>query len=307
MTLKRLVVRSVTYHWRTNLAVCLGVAAAVAVLGGALLVGDSVRGSLRDLAHLAAGPYWLRPFRRRGTVREGLANDLAAKVSVDAAPLIATGGFVTHEPSGRRAANVFVYGVDERFWRFHGLEPRDGVFVSPALAAELNATQGDVLLTRLQKPTAIPLESLFAHKEDAARTVRLTVSATLPRDQLGEFSLQPQQAEVRAVFAPLRRLQRDLGVTGQINTLLVADRGRDDEVERAFRSAVTLEDLGIRIQVADVEPALDRPECERHHQRAAGEFGARGRQNARSCRRCRCSPIWRTRFGFATARCHTRS
>ena len=49
MSLSRLALRSATYHWRTNLAVVLGVAAAVSVLGGALLVGDSVRGSLRDL------------------------------------------------------------------------------------------------------------------------------------------------------------------------------------------------------------------------------------------------------------------
>jgi putative ABC transport system permease protein len=46
----RLVRRSVTHHWRTNLAVVLGVAAAVSVLSGALLVGESVRGSLRDIA-----------------------------------------------------------------------------------------------------------------------------------------------------------------------------------------------------------------------------------------------------------------
>src|SRR4029453_7689928 len=41
--------RVVTYYWRSHLAVVLGVATAVAVVGGALLVGDSVRGSLRDL------------------------------------------------------------------------------------------------------------------------------------------------------------------------------------------------------------------------------------------------------------------
>ena len=44
-----LVLRGLVYYWRTNLAVVLGVATAVAVLAGALLVGDSVRGSLRDL------------------------------------------------------------------------------------------------------------------------------------------------------------------------------------------------------------------------------------------------------------------
>ncbi|HWS53038.1 MAG TPA: hypothetical protein VN228_02890, partial [Pyrinomonadaceae bacterium] len=44
-----LVRRGLVYHWRTNLAVVAGVAVAVAVLAGALLVGDSVRASLRGL------------------------------------------------------------------------------------------------------------------------------------------------------------------------------------------------------------------------------------------------------------------
>src|SRR6185436_11401890 len=42
----QLVLRSVSHHWRTNLAVLLGVVAGTAVIGGALIVGDSVRASL---------------------------------------------------------------------------------------------------------------------------------------------------------------------------------------------------------------------------------------------------------------------
>src|ERR1700704_6235542 len=45
----QLLKRNLSYYWRTNLAVVFGVATAVAVLAGALLVGDSVRASLRDL------------------------------------------------------------------------------------------------------------------------------------------------------------------------------------------------------------------------------------------------------------------
>ena len=247
MTALRLILRSATYHWRTNLAVCLGVAAAVSVLAGALVVGDSVRGSLRDIAVGRLG-------RTTDIVssadffRDALAPDLAASGGASAAPLIVASGFVTHEASGRRASDVLVYGVDDRFWQFHGRAARDGVFVSPALASELTARPGEVLLARLQKPSAIPLESLFAQKEDVGRTVRLTVSGVLPREDLGEFALRPQQAEVRAVFAPLRRVQRDLDVAGRVNTVLLAspDAGGAD---RAFRSAVRLEDLGVRVNV----------------------------------------------------------
>src|SRR5687767_8175713 len=245
--MNRLILRSATYHWRTNIAVGLGVAAAVAVLGGALLVGDSVRGSLRDLVLSRLGRTG-QVVSSMGFFRDALAADLTANGAA-AAPLIATRGFVTHESSHRRASNVLVYGVDERFWRFHGLEPRDGVFVSPALGAELGAKPGDVLLTRLQKPSEIPLESLFAHKEDLGRTVRLTVTGSLPAAQLGEFSLQPQQAEVRAVFAPLSRLQRDLAIGRQVNTVLIGDAAADADVTRIFRSSLSLEDLGVQVTV----------------------------------------------------------
>src|SRR5208282_4438885 len=50
MTFTRLLLRNLLWHWRGNTAVLLGVAVGAAVLTGALLVGDSLRGSLRSLA-----------------------------------------------------------------------------------------------------------------------------------------------------------------------------------------------------------------------------------------------------------------
>ena len=204
----------------------LGVAAAVSVLAGALLVGDSVRGSLRDIAVGRLGRTE-SIVTSSGFFREALADDLRATGAGTAtAPLVVASGFVTHEASGRRAAGVLVYGVDERFWQFHGQPPPEGVVISPALAAELGADARDVLLVRLQKPSAIPLESLFGRKDDVGRTVRLDVAGVQPRERLGEFALRPQQSEVRAVFAPLRRIQRDLAIGGTVNTVLVARRRR---------------------------------------------------------------------------------
>ena len=253
MSPARLIVRSAAYHWRTNLAVCLGVATAVAVLGGALVVGDSVRSSLRDLATSRLGRTGYA-ITSMGFFRETLAADISDSASASA-PLVAVSALVTHEPSGRRAANVLVYGVDNRFWKFHGLEPREGVYVSPALATELQVQAGDVLLARLQKPSAIPLESLFARKDDVSRTLRLAATATLPRRELGEFSLQPQQGEVRAIFAPLRRIQRDLAVAGEVNTVLM-DVADDQKAERAFRTAARLEDLDVTVTVVPEAPAI---------------------------------------------------
>src|ERR1700724_3607600 len=105
-----LVRRSLLYYWRTNVAVVLGVATAVAVLAGALVVGDSVRASLRDLV--------LNRLGKTDTVissasffRENLSDDLARGQPWSSTPVIAFEGLVTHESSGRRASGVQVYGV----------------------------------------------------------------------------------------------------------------------------------------------------------------------------------------------------
>ena len=41
--------RGLKHYWKMNLAVLLAAAVNTAVLTGALIVGDSVRGSLRDM------------------------------------------------------------------------------------------------------------------------------------------------------------------------------------------------------------------------------------------------------------------
>lgn len=245
MSLLTLALRSGAYYWRTNLAVLLGVSAAVAVLGGALLVGDSVRGSLRDIALGRLGKTD-QALSSAQFFREELAADLPAG-GFTTAPLIVATSFVTHEPSGRRAGGVIVYGVDERFWTFHGVQPPEGPAVSPALASELGAAKDDVLLVRLQRPSEIPIESLFGRKEEIGRTVRVTLADVLPRERMGEFSLRPQQTELRAVFVPLRRVQRDLGVEARINTVLLAGRA-DDEAAESARAALTLEDVGLKVR-----------------------------------------------------------
>src|SRR6185503_17140153 len=55
MTFWTLVSRSLRYHARAHLGVLLGAAVGSAALVGALVVGDSVRGSLRDTALLRLG------------------------------------------------------------------------------------------------------------------------------------------------------------------------------------------------------------------------------------------------------------
>ena len=236
MRTSTLLARNLAWYWRTNLAVLLGVATATGVLGGAALVGESVRASLRGLVldRLGNADFVVT---RAGFFHEALAEEMRPA----GAPLIVLEG------AAGRAAGIQVYGVDERFWKFQGYpgSPPRGreVQLTAALAAELGAAPGDTILLRIPKFSAIPLESLHGRKDDAGKTLRLTMGGVARRP----FSLRAQQGDVRAVYVSLAHLQREVNQPRRVNTI-VAAHGK--------LPALTLADLGIRLRTLEGQQSL---------------------------------------------------
>jgi hypothetical protein len=261
---RRLVFRGLTYYWRTNVAIMAGVAVAVAVLAGALLVGDSVRGSLRELVVGRLGKTD-QVVVSSGLFREQLAQDLAgdpafASRFTAATPLFIARGTVTAQTGGRRAGEVRIYGVDDRFWQFHGVNGVAGpddreAYLSPALATQLGAVAGDSILVRVQRPTDVPLESLHGRRDNLDRSLRLGVAQVLSEDSLGEFSLEARQGDVLAAFVPLSRLQQELDIEGHVNTVLVATGlsppDGPADLEALVRRRAQLDDVGFLVKDVD--------------------------------------------------------
>ncbi len=271
--------RSLAHYWRTHLAVVVGVAVAVAVLTGSLLVGDSVRGSLKRLALQRLGAaHWV--LTSSVFFREALAAEMAAHPDFSrqfgaACPLLVQEGRLTQPETGR-AAGVSVYGVDDRFWRFQGVEPDPGfgsgprsgrrVLLSPEAARDLGADAGSPVLLRLEQPSNVPRDSLHGRRDRVGRTLRLSVGGILQPSRMGEFSLSSRQGPVRAVFVPLRRLQRDLEVPDRINTLLVSraasgrqpasDPARTDRLLAILRNIYSLEDTDLKLRVLEGQQCL---------------------------------------------------
>lgn len=244
MTPGLLLRRSLAYHRGIHVAVALGVAVGTAVLAGALLVGDSVRGSLRSLTldRLGAIDHALVTDRY---FREALAQELAdgdtLYSSIDkVAPAVLIRGSLQSADSGARASRVNIHGVDERFWSFFEtaaapfesaaarsetdapLPEGRQLALNEALAREVGAKAGDALLVRFQTDTLVPSESVMGRKADNVRTLRLTVAMVLPDRGIGRFGLSPSQQLPYNVFMPMGTLQRALEQPGRANAIFVA-------------------------------------------------------------------------------------
>src|SRR4051794_7359365 len=119
MTTARLILRNLLHFRAASLAVVAGMAVATAVLTGALMVGDSVRGSLRALAVQRLGPV---DYALAGTrfFDDSLAGRVAAAPGLggryDVAPMVSvTGGAAVGEGPGRRrtgGVQIMAAGAD---------------------------------------------------------------------------------------------------------------------------------------------------------------------------------------------------
>ncbi len=225
--------RGFRFYLRPHTALALAVAAATAVLLGALVVGSSMRGSLRELTfeRLAAidevivGDH----FFREALCDEIRHLDAFGQNYTRAEPAILfPSGTVDTQRDGRRrrSSQVTILGVAPTFWELQDattaaslgpLLDDDRVFINRTLADELGiddqaVEQGLARITlRIPKPTWMPGDSSLGEKRDLVSSlVDLSVAKILENNGLGRFSLEPSQRVPTVLYVPLATMQEFL-------------------------------------------------------------------------------------------------
>lgn len=275
MTRTRLILQSLRYHWRTHVAVLFGMTVGAAVLCGALVVGDSVRGSLRDitLERLGRIDYALSTPNFFG---EGLADRVSGTEGFDehfdaAAPAILTQASIEAVESGAFSRDINLIGADERFWNLQiendvarrpdfvgaqsGDASEDALWLNATLAEEIGVEKGETVLLRFRKPDPIPAEAVHGRRTGGTETVRIDVGGILPDRGFGRFGLRPSQQLPKNAFVPLDTLQRRIEQEDHVNSLFVSGKGEAagegssvlSELQHRIIRAATLGDLGLRL------------------------------------------------------------
>ncbi|MBI3416532.1 MAG: FtsX-like permease family protein [Verrucomicrobia bacterium] len=231
MTFWTLIRRSLVFHARSHAAVALGAAVGSAVLIGALVVGDSVRWSLRRFALERLGSIQLALASNDRFFREALAKDLMSdKALYDIRSLAAMQllGTANNADGTARANRVQVLGVDEQFWNLSDApvsfrQPAPGeVILNERLAAQLKAHVGDSVVLRVPKPSQLSRDAPISPQEDSAVAMRLKVSAVARDAEFGRFSLQANQVAPFNAFVDLASLQTQIKLPGRANLILVS-------------------------------------------------------------------------------------
>jgi len=258
MSLLRLVKRSLGFYWRTNLAVCLAAMVSTAVLTGALVVGDSVRYSLKMMVTARLGRAQLALDAHSRFFRAELANELAAELNTTVAPVLKLRGLIANSNGSKRANRIQVLGVDERFFMVGaeanplGDDWSEGIVLNEPLAAKLDVGVGDEVMLRVERPGLMPRDVPLMPDSDLSIFFRLIVKAIAGQSHFGRFSLQANQIAPLNAYVPMKWLQEKLDRTTQANMLLVAANAKDsitvEKANEAVRKHWQLADASLELR-----------------------------------------------------------
>jgi putative ABC transport system permease protein len=248
-----LIRRSLWFHRRTHVGVVFGAALSTALIVGALLVGDSVRYSLKRLAlaRLGNATHALSAGDRFTSAQ--LARNLQATLGGEAAAVLLLEGTATRPDGAARANRVQISGVDGHFWTLGGVVEPPGLaeneaVVNAKLAERLRLKPGDSFVVKLESTGEIPGDSPLAQATQP-NPLRLIVKAVHGNERFGRFSLRVNQVQPYNIFVARETLESHAGMRDAANILLIetADSRDGAGIREALGEAWALRDAAAEL------------------------------------------------------------
>ncbi len=238
-----MIFRSLWYDRWINFAVMLGVVCATAVLTGALLVGDSMRGSLRALT--------LDRLGKIDTMLQGASFFAPPEIPLEAPWKESEAAILLPaavEANGNVSGTQLLTSCNLRLQVF-----RDEIIINAILAERLKVKPGDTISLRFNSLEEIPPDSALGRRQDTLIRSQLKLKEIIPDTGIGRFSLKADQQAEPLCIVPLDWLQRKLGVDDKVNTVffetdspeIVSTPEQRERLEEKFKP--TLDDLGISV------------------------------------------------------------
>ena len=259
MTRFGLILRNLRHFRGVNLALIAGMIVASAVLTGAMMVGDSVRGSLAQLARDRLGRIDDAVLARRffdQSIAERLRADPQLAARYDIVPAIVLQGGASNEKESVRAGSVQILAAGGDWVP---INEGQSILNGPTADALGRVRPGATVLLSVPDKPDEPRDAALSRRarEDTLATLRSTIASVhREKDMLSLFNPQGGQRIPQNVWVNLAELQNQIDLRGRVNTLLVHDKSDGqsphsaDLLNQKLRQIIRLEDYGLSLEAA---------------------------------------------------------
>jgi putative ABC transport system permease protein len=251
-----LYVRNLWHFRKQHLASVSGMMVAIAILTGALIVGDSVRYSLHYINHARLGNIRYTVNAHGRFFRQALADSIQNQLDCKVSPVILTSGIAVNPEQNSRINKVQVVGIRQEFCDFWGESNQnienDEVIISENTAEKLRIKQGEQLVLRIRKESKTSQNTPFVSENIPFVSIRVTVKEIAHAGSMGRFDLKINQVAPYSVFVSLNKLSSLLQLEGYANYILIAGLNNEPDAATAIQDAIhrswNLEDAGFQIE-----------------------------------------------------------
>ncbi len=244
-----LLLRSLRFHWRSHLGVLLGATLATVILVGALAVGDSMRFSLEAKAYSRLGGTEFAIANPARFFRTELATEVFNKLSPNvpresstASAVLRLRGSIASVDGQRRVNRVQVLAFEPRF------RQGDDFTINERLASQLEWKNGESVVIRIEKPSELPRDAPLSTSDDFIVAARVEIAGV----RGGNLSLEVNQVPPSMISVPLEWLQKQMGLEGRANLILLTQNTKQDitlaKANEALRKAWQLADAELELR-----------------------------------------------------------
>ncbi len=257
MTFYQYICKTFAHYFGRNLLVASGVAVSVAVLTGALIIGDSVRFSLEQTTHIRLGKISHVITVTDRFFRSGLASEMARETGFAIAPALMLEGIAVADGGQQRLNKVQVIGIDDMFAQVAGMNQPFGitgneVIISENMAMRLQVQPGDAFLLRVAKASLIPKNAPFVSDTESSIAIRVSVKSIAGKCDMGHFNLKNSQSAPFNLYISIDRLNRLMEFEGRANRLLIqANSAENNELDSFLAKNLTPADAGLSLRLIE--------------------------------------------------------
>jgi len=251
----QLILQSLAFYKKPVFFQLLIIILLAAVITGSLLVGGSVKESLKRSSAERLGNTGIVISSGTRFFTSDLPLRLKDSSGVACIGILDLQGYCQSLGSQKRASNIHIYGINYDFFRFHGhdsisLKPGE-VAVNRRLSDYLGINTGDELIIRYTELSDIPREAPFAPSGQLSKSIVLKVGKIIGQGGISNFSISISQITPMNIFINLADLEDDHNKPIRLNRILIKNDRKNSVtgVSEVLKNSLNLSDIGLSLKL----------------------------------------------------------
>ncbi len=253
LTFRKFILHSVRYYRNLNMTVVLGIALGTAILTGALVVGDSVQYSLKQIVMQRLGKSSRVITAGERLFSKQLARGIAKQTGVVTSSLLRSNGFGVIDGGKIRVNQLAIWGVDASLGHFgnnsEAFDLQDNqVAINEQVAKLTGLKVGDEFLLSVNKLNTFPANTPFVAVADNSISFYVKIKSILNAQELGNFNLQNSQSTPRNLFLNIDWLNKQMMLHEKANVILTDENFSGENLIQIIQQNWSADDLNLQLR-----------------------------------------------------------